>query len=69
MTGEVTGPLVKDSKADVLKNLINENNILLEECAILVMRTNDISMLEASGSISFNQNHRSKNSQYWLLQR
>ncbi|MDR1818914.1 MAG: phosphoserine phosphatase SerB [Methanobrevibacter sp.] len=55
LTGEVTGPLVKDSKADVLKNLINKNNILLEECVAIGDGANDISMLEASGlSIAFN---------------
>lgn len=55
LTGEVTGPLVKDSKADVLKNLINENNILLEECVAIGDGANDISMLESSGlSIAFN---------------
>lgn len=55
LTGEVTGSLVKDSKADVLKRLIEENNILLDECVAIGDGANDISMLKASGlSIAFN---------------
>lgn len=55
LTGEVTGSLVKKSKADTLKKLIEENNILLDECVAIGDGANDISMLEASGlSIAFN---------------
>jgi phosphoserine phosphatase len=55
LTGEVTGPLVQDSKADVLRKLIEENDILLNECVAIGDGANDISMLEASGlSIAFN---------------
>ena len=55
LTGEVTGPLVEGNKADVLKDLVEEEGISLEECAAIGDGANDISMIEAvSLGIAFN---------------
>jgi phosphoserine phosphatase len=55
LTGEVEGSLVKSAKSDVLKELIKEQNISLEETVAIGDGANDISMLEISGlSIAFN---------------
>lgn len=47
ITGKVTGPLVEDSKYDVLCRIIEEEGISLEECAAVGDGANDISMLKA----------------------
>ena len=55
LTGEVTGPLVKGSKLDILSELINEKNISLENCVAVGDGANDISMIEAAKyGIAFN---------------
>jgi phosphoserine phosphatase len=55
LTGEVSGPLVTGSKADVLKDIIKMENISAEECAAVGDGANDISMLElAKMGIAFN---------------
>jgi len=55
LTGEVTGPLVEGSKADVLKNIIKDNDISVEECIAVGDGANDISMMEiAQIGIAFN---------------
>ena len=55
LTGEVSGPLVTDSKADVLKDIMKMENISAEECAAVGDGANDISMLElAKLGIAFN---------------
>lgn len=46
LTGEVSGPLVGGSKADVLKDIIKIENISADECAAVGDGANDISMLE-----------------------
>ncbi len=46
LTGEVSGPLVSGSKADVLNEIIKTENISAEECAAVGDGANDISMLE-----------------------
>jgi len=47
LTGEVEGPLVKGSKADVLKELAEKEDISLDNVAAVGDGANDISMLEA----------------------
>ncbi|MGC9517025.1 MAG: phosphoserine phosphatase SerB [Methanomicrobiales archaeon] len=47
LTGKVEGPLVTGSKADVLKELAEEQKISLEECVAVGDGANDISMLKA----------------------
>lgn len=47
LTGEVEGPLVKGSKADVLKELSEKENISLENCVAVGDGANDISMLKS----------------------
>ncbi|KZX10621.1 phosphoserine phosphatase SerB [Methanobrevibacter filiformis] len=55
LTGEVTGPLVEGSKADVLLNFIKDQNINIEECLAIGDGANDISMLEAAEiGVAFN---------------
>lgn len=55
LTGEVTGPLVKGSKYDVLSELIKDKNISLENCITVGDGANDISMIEAAEyGIAFN---------------
>jgi len=55
LTGEVSGPLVDGSKAEVLKQIIKMENISAEECAAVGDGANDISMLEEAGlGIAFN---------------
>lgn len=55
LTGEVSGPLVTGSKADVLEDIIKMENISAEECAAVGDGANDISMLElAKMGIAFN---------------
>jgi phosphoserine phosphatase len=46
LTGEVSGPLVTGSKADVLTDIMKMENISAEECAAVGDGANDISMLE-----------------------
>jgi phosphoserine phosphatase len=46
LTGEVSGPLVNGSKADVLTDIMKIENISAEECAAVGDGANDISMLE-----------------------
>lgn len=46
LTGEVSGPLVNGSKADVLKDIMKMENISADECAAVGDGANDISMLE-----------------------
>ncbi|KZX16750.1 phosphoserine phosphatase [Methanobrevibacter cuticularis] len=55
LTGEVEGPLVEGTKADVLVNLIEEQDISLDECVAVGDGANDISMIEiAKYGIAFN---------------
>lgn len=55
LTGEVSGPLVNGSKADVLKDILKMENISAAECAAVGDGANDISMLEtAELGIAFN---------------
>ncbi|WP_414468997.1 phosphoserine phosphatase SerB [Methanobacterium sp. ACI-7] len=46
LTGEVSGPLVSGSKADVLNDIIKMENISAEECAAVGDGANDVSMIE-----------------------
>lgn len=55
LTGEVSGPLVKGSKAEILTQIIDMEKISPEECAAVGDGANDISMLKkASLGIAFN---------------
>lgn len=55
LTGEVTGPLVGGSKADVLKDIMKTEKLTADECAAVGDGANDISMLEeAKLGIAFN---------------
>lgn len=55
LTGEVEGPLVSGTKADVLKDLADETDISLEDVVAVGDGANDISMIEAAGiGIGFN---------------
>lgn len=55
LTGEVEGPLVSGTKADVLKDLTDETDISLEDVVAVGDGANDISMIEAAGiGIGFN---------------
>jgi len=55
LTGEVSGPLVVGSKADVLAEIISNEKISSEECAAVGDGANDISMLEKAGlGVAFN---------------
>lgn len=46
LTGEVSGPLVNGSKADILNDIIKMEDISADECAAVGDGANDISMLE-----------------------
>ncbi len=55
LTGEVSGPLVNGSKADVLNEIMKMEKISADECAAVGDGANDISMLElAELGIAFN---------------
>ena len=55
LTGQVSGPLVKGSKAEVLKEIMEMENIIAEESAAVGDGANDVSMLEEAGlGIAFN---------------
>jgi phosphoserine phosphatase len=55
LTGEVSGPLVNGSKAEILSEIITKENISPEECAAVGDGANDISMLNKAGlGIAFN---------------
>ncbi|MDR0900039.1 MAG: phosphoserine phosphatase SerB, partial [Methanobrevibacter sp.] len=55
LTGEVTGPLVENTKADVLADFAKDKGISLEECVAVGDGANDISMIEiAEYGIAFN---------------
>jgi len=55
LTGEVSGPLVEGSKADVLNKILKLEKISADECAAVGDGANDISMLElAELGIAFN---------------
>ncbi len=55
LTGEVSGPLVKGSKAEVLKEIMEMEKIKAEESAAVGDGANDVSMLEEAGlGIAFN---------------
>jgi len=55
LTGQVSGPLVKGSKAEVLKEIMEMENIIAEETAAVGDGANDVSMLEEAGlGIAFN---------------
>lgn len=55
LTGEVSGPLVKGSKAEVLKEIMEMEKIKAEETAAVGDGANDVSMLEEAGlGIAFN---------------
>ena len=49
LTGEVSGPLVTGSKADVLKEILEMEKISAEEAAAVGDGANDISMLQEAG--------------------
>ena len=46
LTGEVSGPLVSGSKADVLNDILKMEKITADECAAVGDGANDISMIE-----------------------
>ncbi|MDO5852165.1 MAG: phosphoserine phosphatase SerB, partial [Methanobacteriaceae archaeon] len=55
LTGKITGPLITHDKIDVLKNLIKDLNISLEECAAIGDGANDLNMVKnVALGISFN---------------
>jgi phosphoserine phosphatase len=55
LTGEVSGPLVQGSKAEVLKEIMEMEKIKAEESAAVGDGANDVSMLEEAGlGIAFN---------------
>ena len=55
LTGLVSGPLVKGSKAEVLKEIMEMEKIIAEESAAVGDGANDVSMLEEAGlGIAFN---------------
>ena len=55
LTGEVTGPLVSDSKLNVLKEFLEDKEYGLENCVAVGDGANDISMIEnAQCGIAFN---------------
>ena len=55
LTGEVNGPLVKGTKADVLNGILKDNDISVDECVAVGDGANDISMMElAKFGIAFN---------------
>ena len=55
LTGQVSGPLVKGSKAEVLKEIMEMEKIIAEESAAVGDGANDVSMLEEAGlGIAFN---------------
>jgi len=55
LTGEVSGPLVKGSKAEILKEIMEMEKIKAEESAAVGDGANDVSMLEEAGlGIAFN---------------
>ncbi|MDD1763763.1 MAG: phosphoserine phosphatase SerB [Methanobacteriaceae archaeon] len=55
LTGEVSGPLVVGSKADILAKIMDIEKISPEECAAVGDGANDISMLEKAGvGVAFN---------------
>ena len=55
LNGEVSGPLVEGSKADVLNSILADNNISVDECIAVGDGANDISMMEiAKFGIAFN---------------
>ena len=55
LTGEVTGPLVSNSKLDVLKDHVEKSGIALEDVVAVGDGANDISMIESAGcGIAFN---------------
>ena len=55
LTGEVTGPLVSDSKLDVLKDHVEKAGIALDDVVAVGDGANDISMIESAGcGIAFN---------------
>jgi len=55
LTGEVSGPLVEGSKADILAKIMDIEKISSEECAAVGDGANDISMIEKAGvGIAFN---------------
>ncbi|MDD3985129.1 MAG: phosphoserine phosphatase SerB [Methanobacterium sp.] len=55
LTGEVSGPLVKGSKAEILKEIMEMEKIKAEETAAVGDGANDVSMLEEAGlGIAFN---------------
>jgi phosphoserine phosphatase len=55
LTGEVSGPLVVGSKADILAEIMDIEKISSEECAAVGDGANDISMLEKAGlGVAFN---------------
>ena len=55
LTGEVTGPLVSNSKLDVLKDHVENTGITLDEVVAVGDGANDISMIESAGcGIAFN---------------
>lgn len=55
LTGEVTGPLVKGHKSEILKKIMELEDISASECAAVGDGANDISMLEEAGlGVAFN---------------
>ncbi len=56
LTGEISGPLIEEgSKADVLQELMDSENLKADECAAVGDGANDISMLQKAGlGVAFN---------------
>ena len=55
LTGEVTGPLVKGHKSEILRKIMKIEKISSSECAAVGDGANDISMLEEAGlGVAFN---------------
>ena len=55
LTGEVSGPLVNGSKAEILKEIMEMEKVKAEESAAVGDGANDVSMLEEAGlGIAFN---------------
>jgi len=55
LTGEVTGPLVKGHKSEILRKIMKMEKISSSECAAVGDGANDISMLEEAGlGVAFN---------------
>lgn len=55
LTGEVSGPLITQNKVDVLRQLVNDLNITLDECVAIGDGANDLEMIKnAKIGIAYN---------------